>query len=224
MKKGTPEARGCRVGPNKPGIGDNLHEHIDDIRKIHPKYISWVEDNFTFWSPFDGMVEELGELAHVYLKLGQGIRNKTEEDAIDAVCDIVVFMMHYCYMRNIPFDVVWLKASHLGLGDIIHDYTITTPIQGIAAFTAATAAFLLETAKLRRFIQVQLTAIESHVVHRQDTTKYEEEYLAKIIAAINYWIRVCEKDFGEEFLKVLNDVIARDWIKDPITGGRDETI
>lgn len=49
---------------------------------------------------FLGAVEEMGELAHAYLKAEQGIRNQSTEDwkekAEDAVADCIIFLASFC--------------------------------------------------------------------------------------------------------------------------------
>jgi len=55
--------------------------------------------------PLLGAMEELGELAHAHLKEEQGIR--TDEDhegnAMDAIGDIVIYLMDYCNQRGFLF-------------------------------------------------------------------------------------------------------------------------
>lgn len=46
---------------------------------------------------FLGVVEEVGELSHAILKMAQGIRgDKHEEEARDAVGDIMIYLMNFC--------------------------------------------------------------------------------------------------------------------------------
>ncbi len=55
-------------------------------------------------------MEELGELTHSHLKGEQGIRTDEnhEENAKDAIGDIVVFMADYCQSRGWDFNsIVW---------------------------------------------------------------------------------------------------------------------
>lgn len=51
---------------------------------------------------FEGMVEELGELAKVRLKKKQGIRSDitNEIDETDALADLIIYMMGYCSYRE----------------------------------------------------------------------------------------------------------------------------
>lgn len=74
---------------------------IDDIQD---KLSKWSLDTFgdnTQNPPIYcilGMIEELGELSHSFLKLNQGIRtNENHEELMrDAIGDIVMFMMDFC--------------------------------------------------------------------------------------------------------------------------------
>lgn len=62
----------------------------------------WSRRNFpnnTPNDPFEGLVEEVGELAHARLKARQGIRGTKEEHEAaekDAVGDIVIYLADYC--------------------------------------------------------------------------------------------------------------------------------
>ena len=51
-----------------------------------------------------GVIEECGELCHYELKKAENIRNVSREDAIDAVGDIVIFLMNYCTASGLLFE------------------------------------------------------------------------------------------------------------------------
>jgi len=56
------------------------------------------------WHAILGVVEEVGELSHAYLKREQGIRGTREQhDAsiVDAVGDIVLFLSGFCSVEGI---------------------------------------------------------------------------------------------------------------------------
>jgi NTP pyrophosphatase (non-canonical NTP hydrolase) len=72
-------------------------------------YKKWVVHNFgnhPSWKPLLGMVEELGELAHAYLKRSEGIKlhENHDEKIKDAVADIVIFMADFCNLEGIPLE------------------------------------------------------------------------------------------------------------------------
>lgn len=71
---------------------------------------AWVDKNFPPDNPDHsklGMIEEMGELVHHYLKMQQGIRGTDEEhlaEMKDAVGDLVIYMLgcmwHWNYYPN----------------------------------------------------------------------------------------------------------------------------
>lgn len=62
----------------------------------------WVKHNFgggPSYHPLLGIVEEVGELSHGFLKSEQGIRGdkkKHHEEMVDAVGDIVIYLADFC--------------------------------------------------------------------------------------------------------------------------------
>jgi NTP pyrophosphatase (non-canonical NTP hydrolase) len=80
-----------------------------DLSEMQRERDVWVARNF----PGDdmphsllGAVEELGELAHHYLKLQQGIRGDEihhREEMGDAVADCVIFLAGVCSFLDIDF-------------------------------------------------------------------------------------------------------------------------
>ena len=71
------------------------------LKKLQSEQIEWVEHNFgkrPTWMPLVGVMEELGELAHAYLKKEQGIRisENHEEKLKDAIGDIVIYLADFC--------------------------------------------------------------------------------------------------------------------------------
>jgi NTP pyrophosphatase (non-canonical NTP hydrolase) len=66
----------------------------------------WAEKNFgdvPSWQPLLGVVEELGELAHAYLKNTQKIRMEEDHKAnmVDAIGDTVIFLLDFCNREKI---------------------------------------------------------------------------------------------------------------------------
>jgi NTP pyrophosphatase (non-canonical NTP hydrolase) len=65
----------------------------------------WRNYNFpdhTAEDQFLGMTEELGELAHAYLKMKQGIRTGENHAALemDAIGDFIIYLCGYCSARG----------------------------------------------------------------------------------------------------------------------------
>jgi NTP pyrophosphatase (non-canonical NTP hydrolase) len=71
---------------------------------------AWSAHNFpgrTSVQPLLGVVEEVGELSHAYLKRQQGIRGTAEEHTAaveDAVADIVIFLADFCNAEGIDLE------------------------------------------------------------------------------------------------------------------------
>lgn len=82
------------------------------FRQLQEEQRAWVKHNFptrTYNHCFMGVVEEVGELAHSFLKQEQGIRGtklEHEEVAKDSVGDIVVFLSDLCEARGWDFQTI----------------------------------------------------------------------------------------------------------------------
>lgn len=107
------------------------------LRELQQQQRDWVAHNFgerPSWHPLLGAFEELGELAHAHLKQVQGIRlnENHEENAKDAVGDVVIYLSDYCTARGFDFQEIveqtWAKVrqrdwkrnpntAHIGKGD-----------------------------------------------------------------------------------------------------------
>lgn len=79
-----------------------------DIQQIQQEQKAWSERNFggkhgTGYRPLLGVMEEVGELAHAHLKAEQGIRTNQDHEAarVDAVGDILIYLLDYCNGFNI---------------------------------------------------------------------------------------------------------------------------
>ena len=73
----------------------------DDLRNIQAEVKEWNDRNFPDRKSYQmilGAVEEIGELAHAFLKREQGIRleENHSENIEDAIGDIVIFLMAFC--------------------------------------------------------------------------------------------------------------------------------
>lgn len=80
------------------------------IRKLQNENKQWSETNFgkhPAWHPLLGIVEELGELCHHYLKRAQGIRKGEDHEAgiRDAVGDIVIYLADFCNVEGIDLEL-----------------------------------------------------------------------------------------------------------------------
>jgi len=79
---------------------------------LQREHLQWVRQNFPQEDLGDaifGAVEEIGELAHHYLKRKQGIRGTHEyhsEEMGDAVADCVIFMATVCDHLGLDYGVL----------------------------------------------------------------------------------------------------------------------
>lgn len=90
------------------------------IQRIQGEVLEWhsrVFPNAEQWEKVVGLQEELGELAHAFLKRSQGVKVEEDHDAAirDAVGDIVIFLMGFCNQEGIDLQVcieeVWGRVS-----------------------------------------------------------------------------------------------------------------
>ncbi len=83
--------------------------NLSDIQKEQE---IWANKNFKHKKPYQpilGAAEEVGELAHAYLKMEQGIRGSKEEhehNMKDAVGDCSIFLMDLCNQMGWSFEEI----------------------------------------------------------------------------------------------------------------------
>lgn len=91
-----------------------------DLQSIQKEQAEWSKKNFGeqyTWEPLLGVVEEVGELAHAHLKEHQNIRlnEQHEENAKDAIGDVVIYMLNYCNLRGFDLEEIiketWNQVS-----------------------------------------------------------------------------------------------------------------
>ena len=80
--------------------------NLDEIQQLHKL---WEKRNFgnqPAYRAILGIMEEAGELAHAFLKMEQGIRinENHEENIVDAVGDIVMYIISFCNKMNISLE------------------------------------------------------------------------------------------------------------------------
>lgn len=75
---------------------------MSTLKQMQVEQLEWSNRNFKDKKPYQpilGAAEEVGELAHAYLKMEQGIRGNRETHIAnmkDAVADCVIFLMDLC--------------------------------------------------------------------------------------------------------------------------------
>ena len=79
------------------------------LNEIQKEIKEWTNKNFPNTDASEqviGMTEELGELAHHFLKWKQGIRNDENhrEGIIDAVGDLMIYLMNFCSIADINLE------------------------------------------------------------------------------------------------------------------------
>lgn len=82
-----------------------------NLSQIQTVLEKWHEHNFPgvpSYQPLLGIGEEVGELMHAHLKGEQSIRHSPQEIRemkIDAVGDMLIFLLHYCNIEAINIQV-----------------------------------------------------------------------------------------------------------------------
>lgn len=80
-----------------------------DFYGLQAEIGKWSRINFPGnknYHPLLGLTEEVGELAHAHLKMEQGIRGnfaELTEKKMDAVGDIVIYLIDYCERNGLNF-------------------------------------------------------------------------------------------------------------------------
>jgi NTP pyrophosphatase (non-canonical NTP hydrolase) len=87
------------------------------MQTIQEEHAIWSARNFgsdrPAYQPLLGAVEELGELAHAHLKQEQNIRGDSErheEEAMDAIGDIAIYLIDYCNLRGWSFEAIIMET------------------------------------------------------------------------------------------------------------------
>lgn len=84
-----------------------------DLITLQAEIGKWADKNFgehtPSYHPLLGVGEEVGELNHAHLKGEQQIRAGSDPQEIflkksDAIGDIVIFLMHYCYIERLTLE------------------------------------------------------------------------------------------------------------------------
>lgn len=177
---------------------------IECIRELQPQVYAWKQRNFptsTARLELMGVVEEMGELAHAFVKMEEGIRGTSEQhilNAQDAVGDILIYLLNF--------------SSEVG----IHDYPLShATVPDDDFFELVTAI----TSLIRMFQVEEQTAPNTQIPH---------ERVNYITHCITYVIRVLEvfclrREWSMEAIlrNTWKSVRMRDWIKNVETGQPD---
>jgi NTP pyrophosphatase (non-canonical NTP hydrolase) len=83
-----------------------------NLNQIQKEQDEWSKRNFDNKKPYQpilGATEEVGELAHAYLKMEQGIRGTKADHELamkDAIGDCCIFLMDFCNQMGWSFEEI----------------------------------------------------------------------------------------------------------------------
>jgi NTP pyrophosphatase (non-canonical NTP hydrolase) len=173
------------------------------LEQMRVEHREWAMRNFgdthNGLAAMCGAVEEVGELAHGYLKKYQGIRGTAEEhDAAmrDAIGDITVYLMEVFSVHGINPDQARLR--------------------GVSGSTSSEWHLIYELAS-----EVGMVGLinESGV----KATEQLAERLGDILSLLDIFCQRHGWNFDEIVEKTWEHVKTRDWKKDPESGGTADT-
>jgi NTP pyrophosphatase (non-canonical NTP hydrolase) len=87
-----------------------LQQSSFNLSQFQQENAEWAGRNFGEappWQPLLGVVEEVGELSHHFLKSAQGIRGteeKHKEQMKDGVGDVVIYLAHFCSLMGFDLE------------------------------------------------------------------------------------------------------------------------
>jgi NTP pyrophosphatase (non-canonical NTP hydrolase) len=89
-----------------------------DMEQLKIEVGEWASRNFEEHNPLLGIIEEVGELAHCFLKRSQKIRGFDnpkifEEHTKDAIGDIGIYAAHFAYIYNLRFNLDEIQDLHI---------------------------------------------------------------------------------------------------------------
>jgi NTP pyrophosphatase (non-canonical NTP hydrolase) len=118
LKEGDFVAKCAEVAPKRSSVIEQTVESTgtwstataleiaQDLKELQLYMRQWQAHNFPDspqWQPLLGVQEEVGELAHAFLKRSQGIRKNEDHDANikDAIGDIVIYLIDFCNREGV---------------------------------------------------------------------------------------------------------------------------
>jgi NTP pyrophosphatase (non-canonical NTP hydrolase) len=163
--------------------------NYDKLNEIASEIDTWGRKNFPVRIPRMGVLEEIGELAHAFLKRAQGIRDMDKPEIFlkatkDAVADCMIYLLHDMIINNIQFE-----------GDDFDDLPDN--------------ALELEDAEEMQELFGELASYAGDLLI-DDTAVY-----GKITHGLRLIAQHCEFDFEEAIESTWKRVQTRDWTKNP---------
>jgi NTP pyrophosphatase (non-canonical NTP hydrolase) len=184
-----------------------MMKELLDYRVFQQEVDEWSRQNFgssPAWQPLMGLLEEVGELAHAYLKRAQGIRGtKEEHDAAerDALGDIMVFLAHYCCRRGIAMG----GLAQVVIPDLLYRKRVGAALLGLARHVGDIHMCLAVDPDTRIYASVE-----------------ERQAIANLLRDLCVYCTLRELDLGEIVRETWDKVKQRNWKKDPQSGGEKE--
>lgn len=178
-------------------------ERLEDMQASMKEWSDYNFPNNTWEEPAIGMVEELGELAHVILKTRQGIYKYQEPSekcpgltkadclAQDAIADIVIYGVDFANRRGL--EISWPATPNFDPSPEL----ATLRFGNICIFTGLLWEACLE-------------GYESNL----------KLAFKELIVTTFAYSRCRGWDFTQIVLDTWNDVRQRDWKLNPVTGGK----
>ncbi len=179
--------------------------HFRSYRDIQKEHKAWVKKNFpntTVYDMFEGMVEELGELAHARLKRRQGIRGTKEEhdaEEKDAIGDIAITAIHYATLRG--FDV------QTCVNELLEDGWVDL-------HKSSTGAFIALVGQMNDFskaVDIRPTLEESWLV-------------GDLFLTLRSYCSRRDLDFTSILNETWDHVKKRDWTKNPLSADKEAEV
>jgi NTP pyrophosphatase (non-canonical NTP hydrolase) len=192
--------------------------------QLMPEISEWSREQFpggTPYDPFEGMVEELGELMHARLKGRQQIRGTEAElfeAEVDACCDMLVFLMDLLGRSSVPLDL-WAEELEAMIGEMI-GWTIDSDSTTILVL--AMLKTLGECTDMARGLASAVGDSKEDSIIRTGSIAAMLAGLA-ILAYLVFWYadENLGVDLADELKRVWKRVKSRNWQENPATGGDD---
>lgn len=100
---------------------EKFYFEFRDLKRAQEIFAEWLNNNFKTTandpgSQFEGIVEEVGELARARLKSRQRIREfaangSSYEAEMDAIGDILIYLISYCNARGFSIASIFNKTA-----------------------------------------------------------------------------------------------------------------
>lgn len=179
--------------------------------------LEWSQRNFgdqTHENPVLGCLEEIGEIAHAYLKLRQGIRGSDEKhirDLKDGIGDVTIFLADVC--------------GRVGAHHRFHDYITREPLDEVFALLRERFVRVKDPLwYVRRVVGTWCMLYDNLQTHQNFVPETFVICVDILIVNLMELCCVLGLDFDACVEETWEHVKLRDWIKDSMTGVRESTI